>query len=158
MDDCRIVASQRMTATEITCFEVPKGVFRGVTWPGRERPQFGVWVIRSTGFWFPVGREETFLNIDTPGRAADWKEAGQSAWFVELVPGEPNRYRSAEHGTDRTLEFTLPKTDVPIEFSVLEAEGRTMLVFINPREGTVQTGLFGYMLLNGSEQNTDNAQ
>jgi hypothetical protein len=146
---CHVVRAQNLQPSGLSCFDVPRGEFRGVLWPSRSNPHFSLWVIRSTGFGPFEGTEETYVKSLAPGEPADWKERYEHPWLLRLVSGTPTRYLLSETGSNRALELELPPSDVPLIFSIVASGDRQFLVFLNPEELKIKKGLFGFVQLVG---------
>jgi len=135
----------------VKSYRIPVGVFRGVLWPGRDDPNFVVWVITKR-------REELHFEIPTPEEFASITAAinpkSDPDWNVQETKGSEGKvlYTIENKRDDKSVRLELPMKKREYSFAVLRnSAGKEMLVFMDIAEVVVDEGLFGYAMLSWGE-------
>ncbi len=135
----------------VKSYRIPVGVFRGVLWPGRDDPNFGIWIVTR-------GHGEPNFQIPTPEEFASITEAinpkSDPDWNVQEIKGSEGKvlYTIESKRNNKSVRLELPVKKREYSFAILRnSAGKEMLVFMDISQYVVDEGLFGYAILSGQE-------
>ncbi len=126
----------------IKSYTIPHGIFRGVTWPSSEKPNFQIWIIKNM--------KEVFFLIPSSPETAKWKSRADNDWIIkEGLPSKSiKKYSISRIDGKKTLSIELPDRKRNYSFAILRGDAdEETIVFMDVDEKITDTGLFGYVVM-----------
>lgn len=126
----------------VKCYQIPKGVFRGVLWPTDRADYFKLWVIRKTN--------EAFYEVSAPSGFIFDKKSVSDQWLIKCTDRTDNitTYTAARKDGSALFRFQLPTKKTEYSFTVFRNNSsEEMLIFMDIHETNIDIGTFGYIII-----------
>ena len=127
---------------QIQSYEIPKGIFRGVLWPSKEKKVFQIWLI--------VNHKEQFFDILPPEDFIDYEKQVTEDWTIKEKEKTNDKivYLANKKDSSKSIELELPTKKRKYSFYILRnISGQELLIFMDISETIIDKGLFGFVLI-----------
>ena len=132
---------------DVRSYELPKGSFRGVLWPSKNRKTFNIRIVSGNKF---IGYNELFYNIQAPLEFSDKTINVTDDWIIEesVLPENRMIYLVRRKDEGKVFRLYMPPRKQHYSFSVLKNDnGDEIVLFMDLSEYVYDNGIFGYVVI-----------